>query len=329
MATPKKLLTDIQAGKFKPAYYFYGSEDYRMIEAEKYLAHQFLPDLQLTTNYRRVDASKANVADLINELSNFPMLGEKQVFSILDFQRLRPTEVDQLLKLLSPPDPNRIVIFRTPAAREPRRGAALIKKMSEITETVKFDRLGLDETKRTIVSRLQKSEVLISPEALTMFAELVAGDRGALEGELNKLLNYKEKGEMVETFDIEKTVTGHEQYNVFELSDLIVQGNVAKAMRMIHSLLIGGASEVQLLVLLQQHFTSLLLVKSGKNPLGNRGFLVGKFRGQASGYTIERLEQIIIEIAEADADLRKGNIKSDTRLEMLILALAGEKKVGR
>jgi DNA polymerase-3 subunit delta len=201
--------------------------------------------------------------------------------------------------------------------------------MSEIAETVKFDRLGLDETKRTIVNRLQKGGVLISPEALMMFVDLVAGDRGALEGELNKLLNYKEKGEMVETFDIEKTVTGHEQYNVFELADLIVKGDVAKAMRMIHSLLTGGVSEIPLLVLLQQHFTSLLLVKSGKNPLGKRGFLIGKFRGQASGYTIERLEEIIIEIAEADADLRKGTLKPETRLEMLILALAGEKKVGR
>jgi DNA polymerase-3 subunit delta len=242
---------------------------------------------------------------------------------------LKPKEIDQLLKLLSPPDPNRIVIFRTPAAREPKSSSALVKKMSEVTEAVKFDRLKFDETKRTIDKRLKKSGISISDEALTMFAELVDGDRGGLEGELNKLLNYKEKGERVETFDIEKSVIGHEQYNVFELADLIVQGDVSKAMRMIHSLLYKGVNEIQLAHLLQQHFTSLLLVKSGKNPLGNRHYFIGKFRGQASGYTIERLEEIIIEIAAADADLRRGAIKKETRLEMLILALAGEKKVGK
>ena len=84
MTTPRQLLQDISGGKFKAAYYFYGSEDYRISEAIKYIAHQFLPDMQLTVNYRKFDGRKIKTGDLLTELSTLPMLGEKQVFVVTD-----------------------------------------------------------------------------------------------------------------------------------------------------------------------------------------------------------------------------------------------------
>ena len=54
--TPQKLFADISAGKFAPVYYFYGDEDYRIIEAEKYLASQFISSKLLLTNFRKLDA---------------------------------------------------------------------------------------------------------------------------------------------------------------------------------------------------------------------------------------------------------------------------------
>ena len=65
-----------------PAYYFFGTEDYRIVEAEKYVARQFLPDRQLVTNYRKIDGKKTSCSDLLAELSSLPMLGERQVFGV-------------------------------------------------------------------------------------------------------------------------------------------------------------------------------------------------------------------------------------------------------
>ena len=79
LSTPKKLVDDVTGGKFRPAYYFYGPEEYRLLEAIKFVAHQFLPKKQLTTNFRRLDGRRTKCDDLIAELSVFPMLGERQV----------------------------------------------------------------------------------------------------------------------------------------------------------------------------------------------------------------------------------------------------------
>ena len=326
MTTPKELFSDISAGKFRVAYYLFGTEDYRIIEAEKFLARQFLPDLQLTTNYRRIDASRTSRADLTAELANLPMLGERQVFGVSNFQHYSREDVEQILKLLSPPDPNRVVIFRSPSTKAPKKNSSFFLAVSKAAEPVEFRRLSDTQVRTRITSRLLKAGINIEPEALRMLAGLIAGDSGGLESEIVKLLNYKEKGDLVEVADIEKVSAGFEVYNIFELGDLLVAGDTARLIRMVRMLIAKGNSPVRLTILLQQHIISLYLVKNGKKPLGRREFLIPRFRRQAARYDNSQLQQIIIEIAETDAEMRTTGIKEPILLEMLLLRLVGERK---
>lgn len=326
MATPQKLFQDVSAGKFKPAYYFYGSEDYRVAEAAKFVARQFLPDLQFAVNYRKIDASKTAAPELTALLSNLPILGEKQVFVISSFQSYKPTDIKQILLLLSPADLSRIVIFTSPSSKTPKKSSAFYKEISGVTEAVEFKKLSYQEAAGQISARLKKECINITSDALKMLTELIAGSKGALEAELAKLANYKNSGETVEVEDIKHISTGYEVFNMFELADFIVAGQTVKVLQMIRSLMAEGKSATFLTALLQQHFTSLYLVKNGKKALGRRDFLTYKFKPQADKYENERLEEIIIEIAAADAQLRQSGMKPNTTLEMLAMTLTGENK---
>ena len=326
MPTPSTLFKDITAGRFKPAYYFFGSEDYRISEAEKFVARQFLPNRQLATNLYKIDGRRTKVPELMAELSNFPMLGEKQVFVVRDFQSYRPKDITRILNLLTPPDPNRIIIFSSPSARTPRRNSAFLKAVSKVAEIIEFKKLNYQESTGIIRARLEKEEIKISAEAMKLLTELVAGSRGAMEVELVKLCNYKEPGDTVEVADIKAVSAGYEVFGIFDLADQVVAGDTKKVLAMVRSLLTGGNSSATLISLMQQHFTSLYLVKNDKSPLGNRAFLVHKFRQQGQRYENRRLEEIIIEIADADRQLRHKGIKPETTLEMLVMSLAGENK---
>ena len=66
-------------------------------------------------------------------------------------------------------------------------------------------------------------------------------------------------------------------------------------------------------------------VLAGKT-LGRREFLIPRFRRQAARYDNSQLQQIIIEIAETDAEMRTTGIKEPILLEMLLLRLVGERK---
>ncbi len=326
MPTPATLFKDITAGRFKPAYYFFGPEDYRIAEAEKFVAHQFLPNRQVTTNLYKIDGRRTKAGDLMAELSNFPMLGEKQVFIVRDFQSYKPTEVTRILGLLSPADPNRIIIFSSPSVRTPKRNSAFLNNVSRVAETIEFKKLTFEESAGQIRTRLEKEGISINPDALRMLAELLGGSRGAMEAEIGKLVNFKSSGETVEVEDIKKISAGYEVFSIFDLADYIVAGNTRKVLQMVRTLLSEGNSPATLTTLMQQHFTSLYLVKNGKSPLGKRGFLVHKFRQQSDRYANDRLEGIIIEIAAADSQLRHKGIKPETTLEMLAMTLAGENK---
>ncbi|MCK4632529.1 MAG: DNA polymerase III subunit delta [candidate division Zixibacteria bacterium] len=324
MVTPQTLFKEISAGKFKPAYYFFGSEDYRITEAEKYIAGQFLPDLQRTTNYRKIDGRRTSCTDLALELSNLPMLGERQLFAISDFQSYSPKEVVRILGLLSPPDVNRVVIFKSPSVRAPKKKSALLKNLDAAVEVVQFDRLNEGEVSRRASGRLKKAGIEIEPAALKLLIALIAGDGGGLEGEVNKLLNYKANGGVIEVSDVERVCSGHEVHNIFELADKVVAGDVGDVLKTLNGLVAEGHSPVTLTTLLQQHFTSLYLVKNGKRALGNRNFpfILNRLRRQGSRYDNIQLEQIIIQIAETHADLLKGKVKKqETLVEMLMIQL--------
>jgi len=321
LASPQKLSADIAKGEFKGVYYFFGEEDYRISEAVKWLAQQFLPDRQLATNFRRLDGRKIRSADLIAELSVFPMLGERQVFAVSDFQSYKPTEVDRILKLLEPSDPNRVVILTSPSDKTPRKKSAFLKKVSEVAESVEFNRLEPHQAANQISGRLTKAGLSIETGALHLLVGLLAGNRGALESEITKLMDYKQPGETVTSKDIEELVGGYEAYTVFQLADEIVSGDKTRVLALVRRLLAEGSTPTGMLYFLGQHFVSLYLVKAGKPLEPNRRWLERQFRGQAARFTIERLEEAVELVAQTDAALRRSRCNPELLLDQLVLQM--------
>jgi len=321
LSSPQKLHTDVAKGEFKNLYYFFGPEDYRISEAAKYIARQFLPDRQLATNFLRIDGRKTRCADLIGELSVFPMLGERQVFSVSSFQSYKPTEVDRVLKLLEPADPARIVILSSPSDKAPKKKSPFFTKMTQAAECVEFLRLDAKSAATHVVGKLAKANLEIEPQARELLVVLLDGNRGALEAEVAKLIDYKEPGETITVEDIEKIAAGYEAFTVFQLGGEIAGGDRRRALQMVKRLLREGGTPTGILFFLGQHFVSLYLVKAGKPLESNRRWLERGFRAQAGGYSFSRLEKAIQLIARADSDLRHRQASPELVLDQLVLQM--------
>ncbi|MDZ4723595.1 MAG: DNA polymerase III subunit delta [candidate division Zixibacteria bacterium] len=317
--TPKQLLNDISAGKFKTAYYFYGSEDYRIVEAEKYIAREFLPDKQLMTNYRRFNGRKVSCVEILSELSVYPMLGERQVFGITEFQSYKPTEIERILRLLSPPDPNRLVIFSSPSARAPKWDSAFIKNMAESATVIEFKKLTSVETESVIISRLTKLGYTITRDALDRLLDAVAGNRGALEGELEKLRDFKGDDKTIALDDVRAVTSGFQTYIVYSLADDVIAGKTTAALKNLHYLLLEGSTPTSIVYFLGEHFTNLYLVKNGKSLTSRFAWKAKDYRPQAQSFSNENLEKILIEIASVDSQLRNSPPSAALLLETLAI----------
>ena len=187
---------------------------------------------------------------------------------------------------------------------------------------VEFPKLKQHETLRHITKTLASNSLSIESEALNRLAGLVDGDRGGLEGELKKLIDYKESGDTITVEDIKQLCAGYEVFNMFEVGDVLVQGSPRKTLKVINRLLGSGVSIDMLTILLIQHFISLYLVKNGKNPVGRRAFLIPKLRTQAGQFGNAQLESIIIALADGNAQLRQNRLPNQLILETLALSLS-------
>lgn len=322
VVSPNQLAKDIQAGKFKSSYYFFGEEDYRISEAEKFVAKQFLPSRQLITNYTRLDGRKTPLADLLAELQAFPMLGERQVIVVTSFQSYKPTEIEKVARMLTPPDPNRIVVFSSPADKTPKKKSVFRKNITELVDVVvEFGRLTPEEAVRIVRRMLAVFQMSIDDDALRLFTDMIAGNRGALEREVDKLIEFKERSGTVTVDDIRLVCSGFEVYDVYKIAECIVEGDRHKVLKMLHRLMEGGDVSGQALHSIGSHFINLYLLRTGGQLPARIRWLTQTLGSQARQFSEEQLAQFILKTAETQSNMRHGRIKSEAAMEMLILSL--------
>jgi DNA polymerase III delta subunit len=325
--TPQQFIKDIQAGKFASAYYFYGTEQYRIVEAVKFVANQFLPSKLIVTNYRRIDGKRTPVGELLAELAAYPMLGERQVFAVTDFQHYKPKDVERVLKMISPDDAARIVIMTSPADKKPKWDSAFLKAVRNVAIDVEFKKLTDEEIQAVIRNKMIKAGKEIASDAVAALAELVAGDRGALETECDKLLDYRAGEKEVTLAHVRAVSAGVQFGSVLEIGECVVRGNTKQILEQFRYLIADGTTPTGLVYFLGQHYMTLYQVKNGRPLEPFRKWLTGKYREQADLYDNQQLEDIILQLSETDGKMRRFGVKPDILLEMMVLNLVGSRRV--
>jgi DNA polymerase-3 subunit delta len=326
VVSPAELNKELESGRFRAVYYFFGSEDYRIKEAEKVVVSRFLPKVQQTTNHITLSAQKDSLENIINELSMIPMLGERQVFKINDIQMLSQTQIEKILSLVTPPDPNRVVIVASPSAKAPNKKTKLFKFLSENTAAVEFAKLRGDSASSRIRSMFKKARVEIDPEALRILTELSGGDLGGLVSEVGKLIDYIGEGGTVTKDDVALLSSDYQVYNIFELADRAATGDFDQAMSIIKSMDRSGVKPSSLLFWLGEHFVGLYLAKNRKSFGSGKRDMSWKYQDQFGLFDNYQLEKIINLIARADFDLRSNIKPENVILEKLIYSICSECK---
>jgi DNA polymerase III subunit delta len=320
--TPNELSQELESGRFRQVYYLYGPEDYRIKEAEKYLVKRFLPKPLVATNHFTLTITRGNLRDVLTSLSVYPMLGEKQVFTIDEIQSLVPADIEKIFKLLTPSDPNRIVIFVTPASKLPRKDNKTFAFLKGNTAAVEFDRIPEQQAERRILTLLKDSRITIEPEALKILVLLCGGDMGGLTEEVNKLINYVGEGNVIHREDVARVGSDYQVFNIFELAGATATGNLDRALEIINFLMLQGEKGSGLLFWMSEHFINLYLAKNrkGGSDRKQRGYWAVK--DQVHLFDNEQLQKIITLIAEADFDLRNNIHPERLILENLVLNIS-------
>lgn len=325
---PRQLLTEISKQQFRAAYYFYGEDEYRIVEAEKFLIRSFLPPEQIGTSARKLNARKTPIAELLAELAALPMLGEKLVVAVSDPQQYKTADLDRIFRMLVPADPNRLVIFSTPPARQPRWDSAFLRQVKAAVATVQFDRLDESESHATLVNKLKKAGLRAEPEAIELLVSLVAGRRGAIDQEVDKLRDYID-GTSVSAEDVRQIGAGYQTFLAFDLAEHLLQGERTVALKQVNFMLSHGATAAMLVRFLYDDLLILYKLQHHEQLPGNIAWKAKKIRPHIGRIKPERVEQALVSLGLLNRALRHSPANPELLLQQFIVELSSDLKSRR
>ena len=255
----------LDAGKITPVYLFTGPEEYVKREALEALKAKLLPPGLETLNDTTLEGVTAQ--QITDAAETMPMMCDRRVVTVRDWAPLltaksknEDAEVAWMQKWLeNPPDSCALVFYmrQDPDARKKMTG--LLKKKAE---AVSFDLLSDSELARWCAGRLKPLKKKIDGRALSTLTYMAGRELTRLSGELDKLAAYigDERNTITEA-DVTAIVSPSLEYNIFELLNSLLAGDVQKGQQTVNSLLQNGQNAMGLLAMLTRQIRQLAHMK--------------------------------------------------------------------
>ena len=149
-----------------------------------------------------------------------------------------------------------------------------------------------------------------------------------LINEIRKLIEYKGAGNTITKQDIDKLCIKQIQAVIFDLTDNLGKKETAKALEVLHGLVINKEPVQKILITLYNHFKKLYIIKIAEknyqdlavamNLKPNQMFLVSKYKMQSKYFSEDELRKILGELIDLDANYKVGLIDLDVGLEAIL-----------
>ena len=215
------------------------------------------------------------------------------------------------------------------------RGNSLLKSLTPHAQVRQFSKLRGRALESWARERARQLEVSFAPDAFQALLKYGSNNLRSLSNELEKLALYTQ-GNPVQKADVESLVTEAREATVFRLVDMVAEGNLRQAERLLYLLTQDGAAAPYLLFMLARQYRLILLAKALQakgvrgsaiqTQLGVPEFAYEKVMQQASLYTESTLKAIMERLVEADVALKTGLQQGEVALELLVADLAGRSR---
>ena len=221
------IVRDVRAGKFAPVYCFMGDEDYYIDKLSQFIADQALKPEERDFNYDLLYGAETRANDIIGIARQFPMMADRRVVLVREFQALSDKET--LAAYVKNPNPTTILILCHKHGKlDARRSLAQeIKRQGVLFESKRlYDR----ELPGFVTSYMQRRQKTIDSAAVQMLCDHVGSDLSRLVAEMDKLLMALPQGETRVGASLVEELTGmSKDFNNFELQNALAVRDVYRA----------------------------------------------------------------------------------------------------
>jgi DNA polymerase-3 subunit delta len=329
---------EIGKGKFSPVYVCYGAEAYLMQEFIAYLTNQWIEPADREFAVSKFDLSESNVELAIEDAETPPFVGSRKLIIAKDagfFTGAKDSSklehrIERLAEYLKSPVDFSIIVFTVNADKLDER-KKLVKSVIELKGNIPFQAMSADDLTHWVRRQADKHKIVFEDGADQTLIQNCNGNLQAISGELSKLSIYAGAGQVVTRDSVDQLVARSMEQNIFLMIEEMVKLRLDKALAIYYELLKHKEEPIKILALMARQFRNMLLIKQLSNQgytqqqlassLSLHPYAVKIAADQARAYDVEKLKLAVTRLAEADYQMKTGQIDKVLALELFMLKL--------
>ena len=231
--TYEEIAKNIKAGSIAPVYCLMGEEPFYIDRLEAMLTQTVMPDAIRDFDMELLYGSDVDSVRVADTCQQFPMLGEKRLVVVREFQQMR-TSHDALAAYCKNPAPSTVLVLCHKNGNLDKR-KALYKAIEQSGGVVFESKRVYESSLPAFIQRYLKSSGKdIEPKATQMLVEHVGTDLMRMSSELDKLLIAMPEGESRVSAALVEEQTGmSKDFNNFELLAALSVKNKSQAAKIV------------------------------------------------------------------------------------------------
>lgn len=323
------LKKQIKENKFSNITLFYGEEEFLKEYYFNAMKNKILANALEDFNYSFFDGKTISLQQVQDSIEALPVMTDRKLIVIKDSGIVKAPKAaekafwEEYLKDI--PSYCHMIFYE----KEVDKRGKIYKTINKSGLVVEFKyqkTVDLVNWAGRIIHSYQKK---IDQEAVYYLLEHCDEGMTSIKNEIDKLISYCHNKENITVQDIDAVCTKSIENKIFNMIDLIMQGDIDQALLLLSDMITLKESEVKVLTLLSRHFSQILKVKllieeglAAGNIAGKVGippFAVNKYIKQARGFTIAYLHQILQECLELDHCMKSSNSNEWVMLQTYII----------
>lgn len=345
--TGQELKKQMAAGEFASFYLICGEEKLLVKRAAHRLidkAGESFPEFN-----RNEFSNEADMERVAGAAEALPLMAQRKCVAVADYniEEKPQAELEKLYGLLGDlPESTTLVFFYPTLEMEGQKSAKWKKFLDQAGKagyTVRFDRMGPSELRKTLLRQGEKLGCPLSRGAVDRLLDYLGSDLHLLLGEVEKLCAYAQgmgAGEVTPAM-VEELTPKSTETTVFMMVNALVGGNYEKAYRLLGALFDRGEEPIAILGAMSASYIDMYRVRAAlesgltsaapaeyAQDYKRREFRLRNAERSGRGIPTDTLKRCLDLLLEADLALKGSRLDPRLVLEglvaKLLLAAQGE-----
>lgn len=257
--TREELWRALKRGEPEPLYLLFGTEDYLRDRAAQSIVDAALRDSSLREfNDSAFNLANTDVQVAIAAAEQMPMMAARRVVRVRDFNRLRESDEEAIVRYVMRPVASTVMIFLADDLDKRRK---LSKTLLNVCVSVEFAQLRDAELSAWARNALKDLKASADDAALASLVALKGASVRELTVEIDKLVTAALPGGRITADLVDDLVVPSRELSNFALSDDLIARDARRAVSTLRRLLDDGAEPVMLIGLVASHYHRMALAK--------------------------------------------------------------------